>query len=149
MAGPPLTYVYALTFVTDCESGFVTVTATTAGACAASRATIRLGVTEMMVACRLSTETLTPGWKYVPLIVMSVLPLAGPRTGVYEPIVGAIPASLQEKREPAEIFHEILVHRWYLSERAGHAVDLLETARDYIDTVLMKKPDEVLAADDD
>ena len=66
----------------------------------------------------------------------------------YEPILAMIPPEARSKLEPAEIFHEILVHRWYLSERAGHAVDLLETARDYIDTVLMKKPDEVVAADE-
>ena len=44
------------------------------------------------------------------------------------------PAEARGKLEPAEIFHEILVHRWYLSERAGHEVDIFETARDYIDT---------------
>ena len=53
-----------------------------------------------------------------------------------------VPPEARGKLEPAEIFHEILVHRWYLSERAGHAVDLFDTARDYIDTVLSKKPDE-------
>ena len=45
-----------------------------------------------------------------------------------------VPPEARGKLEPAEIFHEILVHRWYLSERAGHEIDLLETARDYIDT---------------
>ena len=60
-----------------------------------------------------------------------------------------IPPEARGKLEPAEVFHEILVHRWYLSERAGHAVDLLETARDYIDTVLLKKPDEVVTAGDE
>jgi hypothetical protein len=65
----------------------------------------------------------------------------------YEPILAMIPAEARGKLEPAEIFHEILVHRWYLSERAGHAVDLLDTARDYIDTVLMQKPDEVVTTE--
>jgi hypothetical protein len=67
----------------------------------------------------------------------------------YEPIVAMIPPEGRGKLEPAEIFHEILVHRWYLSERAGHEVDLLDAARDYMETVLTKKPDEVLTADDD
>lgn len=67
----------------------------------------------------------------------------------YEPILAMIPPEARGKLEPAEIFHEILVHRWYLSERAGHAVDLLETAQDYMDSVLKKKPDEVVTADDD
>ena len=69
-------------------------------------------------------------------------------TQTYEPILAMIPPEARGKLEPAEIFHEILVHRWYLSERAGHAVDLLETARDYIDTVLMKKPDELATPDE-
>jgi hypothetical protein len=67
----------------------------------------------------------------------------------YEPILAMIPPEARGKLEPAEIFHEILVHRWYLSERAGHEVDLLDAARDYMETVLTKKPDEVLTADDE
>ena len=67
----------------------------------------------------------------------------------YEPILAMIPPEARGKLEPAEIFHEILVHRWYLSERAGHAVDLLETARDYIDTVLTTKPEEKVATEED
>ena len=70
-------------------------------------------------------------------------------TQTYEPILAMIPPEARGKLEPAEVFHEILVHRWYLSERAGHAVDLLDTARDYMETVLAKKPDELVAADDD
>jgi hypothetical protein len=46
------------------------------------------------------------------------------------------------------VFHEILVHRWYLSERAGREVPLFEAARDYMDTVLTQKPDEAVTADD-
>ena len=48
------------------------------------------------------------------------------------------------KLEPAEIFHEMLVHRWYLSERAGHEIPLLEAAPDYLENVLVKKPDELV-----
>ncbi|MEP9363548.1 DUF4032 domain-containing protein [Nocardioides sp. CN2-186] len=66
----------------------------------------------------------------------------------YEPIVAMIPPEARGKLEPAEIFHEILVHRWYLSERAGHAVDLLDAARDYMETVLLTKPDEVVTTDE-
>jgi hypothetical protein len=66
-------------------------------------------------------------------------------TEIYEPITAMVPVEARGKLEPAEVFHEILVHRWYLSERAGHEVDLFETARDYIDTVLVAKPDEVMA----
>ena len=65
-------------------------------------------------------------------------------TKVYEPIMAMVPAELRGKLEPAEIFHEILVHRWYLSERAGREVSIFETARDYIDHVLKHKPDELV-----
>ena len=47
---------------------------------------------------------------------------------IYEPIMAMIPAEARGKLEPAEIFHEVLVHRWYLSERAGHEVDIFDTA---------------------
>jgi hypothetical protein len=69
---------------------------------------------------------------------------------IYEPLVALVPRALRGRLEPAEIFHEVLVHRWFLSERAGREVDIFETARDYIDTVLVTKPDEALAtpADD-
>ncbi len=70
-------------------------------------------------------------------------------TEVYEPIMTMIPPEARGKLEPAEIFHEVLVHRWYLSERAGREVGIFDSARDYIDTVLTTKPDEILAADDD
>ena len=65
-------------------------------------------------------------------------------TQVYDPVVTMIPREARGKLEPAEVFHEILVHRWYLSERAGHEVSILDTARDYIDTVLAQKPDEAI-----
>ena len=70
-------------------------------------------------------------------------------TEIYEPIMAMIPSAARGKLEPAEIFHEILVHRWYLSERAGQEVGIFETARDYIDTVLTSKPDEAVTADED
>lgn len=68
---------------------------------------------------------------------------------IYEPIVAMIPASASGKLEPAELFHEILVHRWFLSERAGHSVKLLDAARDYIAGVLPERPDEALTTPTD
>ena len=70
-------------------------------------------------------------------------------TEVYEPIIAMVPRELRGKLEPAEIFHEILEHRWFLSERAGHEIDLFDTARSYIDTVLARRPDELVTAGDD
>ena len=65
---------------------------------------------------------------------------------IYEPIVAMIPDAARGKLEPAEVFHEILVHRWFLSERAGHSVRLLDAARDYIRAILPARPDEALTA---
>jgi tRNA A-37 threonylcarbamoyl transferase component Bud32 len=64
---------------------------------------------------------------------------------IFEPIMAMVPAGMRGKLEPAEIFHEILVHRWYLSEEAGAEVSIFDTARDYIDKVLAGRPDEALA----
>ncbi len=66
-------------------------------------------------------------------------------TEVYEPVVGMVPRELRGRLEPAEVFHEILEHRWYLSEHAGREVDIFDTARSYIDTVLAKRPEEAVA----
>jgi Domain of unknown function (DUF4032)/Lipopolysaccharide kinase (Kdo/WaaP) family len=61
---------------------------------------------------------------------------------VYEPTVRAVPRELSGKLEPAEVFHEVLEHRWYMSERAGTDVPIRLAVRDYIDQVLPAKPDE-------
>ncbi|MGH3372151.1 MAG: DUF4032 domain-containing protein, partial [Nocardioidaceae bacterium] len=47
-------------------------------------------------------------------------------TTVYEPIMALVPKDLRGKLEPAEIFHEILEHRWFLSERAGHEIGIMD-----------------------
>jgi hypothetical protein len=67
---------------------------------------------------------------------------------VFEPAMGLIPPDARGKLEPAELFHELLVHRWYLSERAGHEVDMLTTARDYIAHQLPAKPEEQVTSSD-
>ena len=61
---------------------------------------------------------------------------------IYEPITRTVPRDLAGKLEPAELFHEVLEHRWYLSERAGHDMPIEDAIRDYVDTVLPSKPDE-------
>lgn len=60
----------------------------------------------------------------------------------YEPVVRSIPREMRSKLEPAEFFHEVLEHKWFLSERAGHDVSLQDTLEDYIRTVLAHRPDE-------
>ncbi len=66
-------------------------------------------------------------------------------TEVFEPVVRLVPRDLKRKLEPAEVFHEVLEHRWFLSEQAGHEIDTMEAARSYVDDVLSAKPDEKLA----
>ena len=70
---------------------------------------------------------------------------------VFEPTVGAIPDGLRGKLEPAEVFHEVIEHKWFLSECAGRDVGVQEAVASYMRTVLPAVPDErtVLALDDD
>jgi hypothetical protein len=70
-------------------------------------------------------------------------------TEVYEPVIAMVPPRLRGRLEPAEIFHEILVHRWFLSERAGHEVDIFESTRSYVDNVLAQRPEEAVTAEED
>ena len=63
-------------------------------------------------------------------------------TEIYEPLVEMLPGSTRGRIEPAEFFHEVLVHRWYLSERAGREVDIFDTAADYVRAVLAARPEE-------
>jgi len=67
---------------------------------------------------------------------------------VYDPVVAAIPVGLRDRLAPPDVFHEILEHRWYLSEQAGHDVGTTAAARSYLDTVLPQVPQPLTAADD-
>ncbi|MFT4123569.1 MAG: DUF4032 domain-containing protein [Microbacteriaceae bacterium] len=61
---------------------------------------------------------------------------------VFEPVIRAIPRELKGKLEPAEVFHQLLEHRWFLSEREKRDVPLAEALTGYIDTVLRHRRDE-------
>jgi hypothetical protein len=63
-------------------------------------------------------------------------------SSVFTPVVSAVPRELRGKLEPAQIFHEVLDHRWYLSERAGSDVGLEHAVRSYVSDILPGKPDE-------
>ena len=52
------------------------------------------------------------------------------------PTIAAIPAHLRSRLDAAEIFHEVLEHRWFLSEAAGRDVGMQAALRDYVDRVL-------------
>lgn len=55
---------------------------------------------------------------------------------VYEPAVNAIPYNLRGKLQPAQLFHEILEHRWYIAEQAGHDIALHDAVQSYIHNIL-------------
>lgn len=61
---------------------------------------------------------------------------------VYTPIVELLPDELHAKISPAEYFHEVMEHRWALSDAAGHEVDIFESARDYVENVLPHRPSD-------
>ncbi|MBE9404324.1 DUF4032 domain-containing protein [Brachybacterium sp. p3-SID1565] len=61
---------------------------------------------------------------------------------VYEPVVRAIPRHLRSKLELPEFFHEVLEHKWFLSERSGSDVSFDHATWDYINNVLTNRPDE-------
>ena len=61
---------------------------------------------------------------------------------VVEPTIAAVPVEMRRKLEPAEIFHEVLEHRWYMSEAAGYDVSMQDAVADYVANVLANRPDE-------
>lgn len=63
-------------------------------------------------------------------------------TRVFEPVVKAIPWDLRAKLEPAEVFHQVLEHRWYMSQARGQSVPIAEVLSSYVDTVLRHRRDE-------
>jgi Domain of unknown function (DUF4032)/Lipopolysaccharide kinase (Kdo/WaaP) family len=59
---------------------------------------------------------------------------------IYDPVIAAIPDDLRGRLQPAEIFHEVLEHRWYMSEAAGRDVGTTAATRAYIEQVLPEAP---------
>lgn len=58
----------------------------------------------------------------------------------YRPTLAAIPREQAAKLDPAEIFHQLLEHRWYMSERLGRDLPLAEVVPSYVAEVLAKLP---------
>jgi hypothetical protein len=61
---------------------------------------------------------------------------------VFRPVVDAVPRDMRGRLEPAELFHEVLEHRWFLSERAGRDVGITAAVNSYVRDILVSKPDE-------
>jgi len=56
-------------------------------------------------------------------------------TDVYEPVLARVPDDLRQELPPAELFHEILEHRWYLAE-TDPDIDTTAAVDDYVATHL-------------
>jgi hypothetical protein len=63
-------------------------------------------------------------------------------TRVYQPTLVRIPTELRTKLQPAELFHEILEHRWFLSEERDEPVHLDDAIDDYVESELRNRTDE-------
>jgi hypothetical protein len=55
---------------------------------------------------------------------------------VFDRVVASIPAELADKLDPVEVFHEVLEHRWFLSEQAGTDVGTKTATASYLKDVL-------------
>jgi len=69
----------------------------------------------------------------------------------YEPTIKSIPTKLRGKLVDAEIYHQVLDHLWFMSEKAGKDIGLVDATQNYIDTVLTVLPEErtLLSSDDE
>ncbi|HZX54234.1 MAG TPA: DUF4032 domain-containing protein [Ilumatobacteraceae bacterium] len=60
----------------------------------------------------------------------------------FEPTIDGVPPDLVGKLQPAELYHQILEHLWFLSETAGGDIGLGEAVTSYVRDVLTPLPDE-------
>lgn len=56
--------------------------------------------------------------------------------------LSGIPEEMQSKLDEAELYHQVLEHRWFLSERARGDVGMEEAVASYVQTVLAHAPAE-------
>ncbi|MBG6057175.1 hypothetical protein RCH16_000361 [Cryobacterium sp. MP_M5] len=61
---------------------------------------------------------------------------------VFEPVIRAIPRDLKGKLEPAEVFHQLLDHRWFMAQNQGRDIPLAEAVTSYVKDVLRHRRDE-------
>jgi hypothetical protein len=62
---------------------------------------------------------------------------------IYDPVVASIPPALRDKLAPAEVFHEVLEHRWYLSRRTERPVSTPDATAAYVAEILPAVPDDL------
>lgn len=66
-------------------------------------------------------------------------------TDVYDKVMKLMPPELATRLSPAEVFHEVLEHRWFLSEQAGRDVGTTAAARSYFENVLPTVPESLVS----
>jgi len=67
------------------------------------------------------------------------------RQEVFEPTVAAVPEELEARLPAAEVFHQVLEHRWFLSEQAGKDVGIDEAVRSYVRSELpSRRPERIV-----
>jgi hypothetical protein len=60
---------------------------------------------------------------------------------VFYKVINAVPSAMRGRVEDAQLFHEVLEHRWYLGEKAGRDLGLEFATNDYISKVLPERLD--------
>jgi hypothetical protein len=68
---------------------------------------------------------------------------------VYDKVMALMPADLATRLPQAEVFHEVLEHRWFLSEQAGRDIGTTAAARDYFAKVLPSVPEQLVSVSSD
>ncbi|WP_347754355.1 DUF4032 domain-containing protein [Agrococcus sp. ProA11] len=66
---------------------------------------------------------------------------------VFSRVVAAVPIELRGKLEGPQVFHEVLEHRWFLSEQRQREVTTQEATESYIETQLAFRRDEAALLD--
>ena len=66
---------------------------------------------------------------------------------VFEPVVRAIPEELRGKLERAQVFHQLLDHRWYMAQNQSRDIPLAEAVTSYVQDVLRHRRDEATVID--
>jgi len=69
------------------------------------------------------------------------------RQEVFEPTVAAVPEALEGRLPAAEVFHQVLEHRWFLSERAKRDIGIDEAVHSYVASELPQRPPERVILD--
>jgi hypothetical protein len=62
---------------------------------------------------------------------------------VFQPVVAGIPPQLRNKLDPVEVFHEVLEHRWFLSEQADRDIGTSAAVDAYVRDILPAVPDDL------